>query len=103
MDNNLFEMENSGVSLFNTLSYAKKVSFQQLSSTHGYRILAQPRMTLDQKFVYSLFSTEYPKFNFSNNLGSADLTLWLTFTAPKLYCKILYSYSFVSLISLFYF
>lgn len=75
MDNNLFEMENSKVSLFNTLSCAKKVIFQQLSSTHGYRILAQPGMTSDQKLVYNLFSTEYPKLNFSNNLGGTDLTL----------------------------
>lgn len=77
MDNNLFEMENSEVSLFNTLSYAKKVIFQQLSSTHGYRILAQPRVTLDQKFVYNLFSKEYPKFNFLIILGGQ---IWLSDT-----------------------
>lgn len=103
MDNNLFEMENSKVSLFNTLSYTKKVIFQQLSSTHGYRILAQPGMTSDQKFVYNLFSTEYPKLNFSNNLGSTDLTLWHSFIAPQIYFKALYSYYFVSFIYLFYF
>ena len=103
MDNNLFEMKNSKVSLFNTLSYAKKVIFQQLSSTHGYRILAQPGMTSDQKFVYNLFSTEYTKLNFSNNLGSTELTLWHSFIAPQIYFKALYSYYFVSFIYLFYF